>query len=84
MNTKMKAALASYARSFIVASVAVYSTGETSLKAMALAGLVAVVGPAIRAINAKDPAFGFIADTATAELNKLLKADKKKSAKKKA
>jgi hypothetical protein len=84
MNTKMKAALASYARSFIVASVAVYSTGETSLKAMAFAGLAAVVGPAIRAINVKDPAFGFIADAVTAEIDKLLKADKKKSTKKKA
>lgn len=80
----MKAAIASYARSFIVASVAVYGTGETSAKAIILAGLAAIVGPAIRAINVKDPAFGFIANAVTGEIDKLLKADKKKSAKKKA
>lgn len=80
----MKAALASYARSFIVASVAVYGTGETNLKAIAFAGLAAVAGPAIRAINVKDPAFGFVANAVSAEIDKLLKADKKKSAKKKA
>jgi hypothetical protein len=49
-----------------------------------IAALAATAGPAIRAINVKDPAFGFVADAVTAELNKLLKADKKKSAKKKA
>jgi hypothetical protein len=84
MNNKMKAALASYTRSLIVAGVAVYGTGETSVKAILIAALAATAGPAIRAINVKDPAFGFVADAVTAELNKLLKADKKKSAKKKA
>ncbi len=84
MNKKMKSALASYARSFIVAGVAVYGAGETNLKAILIAALAATAGPAIRAINVKDPAFGFIADAVSVELDKLLKADKKKSAKKKA
>lgn len=79
MNAKLKAALESYARSFVVAAIAVYSAGETDLKAIVIAGLAAVAGPAIRAINPKDPAFGFIADAVDVEI----KALAKKSAKKK-
>jgi len=77
MNAKMKAALASYARSFIVASIAVYTAGETDLRAVAIAGIVAVVGPAIRAVNPKDPAFGLIADAVEAEIKALVKKSKK-------
>jgi hypothetical protein len=79
MNAQLKAAVESYARSFVVAAIAVYSAGETDLKAILIAGLAAVVGPAIRAINPKDPSFGFIADAVDTEL----KALAKKSAKKK-
>ena len=84
MNSKIKAAVSSYARSFVVAGIAVYSAGETDAKALLIAALAATAGPAIRAINVQDPAFGFVADSVTVELDKLLKADKKKSAKKKA
>jgi hypothetical protein len=73
MNAKVRAILESYARSFIVAALAVYTTGETSVKAIALAGLVAVAGPAIRAINPKDPAFGLIADAVDVEIKKAVK-----------
>jgi hypothetical protein len=73
MNAKIKLALESYARSFVVAAVAVYSAGETDIKALAIAGLAAIAGPAIRAINPKDPAFGFIADGVDVELKKLVK-----------
>ena len=45
-----------------------------------IAALIAVVGPAIRAINPKDPAFGVMADVVIAELDKLAKAEKKKKA----
>lgn len=79
MNAKLKAALESYARSFVVAAIAVYSAGETDLKAILIAGAAAVAGPAIRAINPKDPAFGLIADAVNVEI----KALAKKSAKKK-
>jgi hypothetical protein len=81
MNAKIKLALESYARSFVVAAVAVYSAGETDLKALAIAGLAAIAGPAIRAINPKDPAFGLIADSVDVELKKLAKksASKKKT-----
>jgi hypothetical protein len=79
MNAKLKAAVESYARSFVVAAIAVYTAGETDLKAIAIAGLAAVAGPAIRAINPKDPAFGLIANAVDTEI----KALAKKSAKKK-
>jgi hypothetical protein len=82
MNTKMKAALASYARSFVVAVSTAYGLGQTDLQDLLIAGLVAVVGPAIRAVNPNDASFGIIADFASKELNKLAKADKRKTKKK--
>jgi hypothetical protein len=84
MNTKLKAAIESYARSFIVAAIAVYSAGETDIKAIAIAGLAAIAGPAIRAINPKDASFGFVADKVDVELAKLAKKSAKKAVKKKA
>jgi hypothetical protein len=73
MNAKLKAAIESYARSFVVAAIAVYSAGETDLKAIAIAGLAAVAGPAIRAINPKDPAFGLVANAVDLEIKALAK-----------
>jgi hypothetical protein len=78
MNTKLKAAIESYARSFVVAAIAVYSAGETDLKAIAIAGLAAIAGPAIRAINPNDPSFGFIANAVDAEIKTLVKKSAKK------
>ena len=83
MNRKMKLALESYARSFAVAALTAYSMGARDLEDLLLAGLIAILGPAIRAVNPKDPAFGMIADTVEVELNKLAKADKRKKAAKK-
>lgn len=80
MNAHIKAAVESYARSFVVAAIAVYSAGETDLKAILIAGLAAVAGPAIRAINPKDPAFGFIADAVDTEIKALAKKSVKKKA----
>ena len=79
MNAQLKAALESYARSFVVAAIAVYSAGETDLKAILIAGLAAVAGPAIRAINPKDPAFGYIANAVDAEIKALAKKSTKKT-----
>ena len=79
MNNEVKAMLASYARSFLAAALALYGTGETGWKALLAAGLSAVVPVAIRAINPKDPAFGKVADIAMAEIDKLAKAGKKKT-----
>jgi hypothetical protein len=78
MNTKLKAAIESYARSFVVAAIAVYSAGETDIKAIAIAGLAAIAGPAIRAINPNDPSFGFIANAVDAEIKTLVKKSAKK------
>jgi len=58
MNDQLKAALASYARSFIVAALTLVLAGTTDLKTIALAGVVAVAGPLLRAINPNDTAFG--------------------------
>ena len=77
MNAKMKAAIESYARSFVVAAIAVYSAGETDIRAIFIAGLAAIAGPAIRAINPKDPAFGFIANAVDVEIKALAKKSKK-------
>ena len=84
MNKKLQTALESYARSFVVAAIAVYSAGETDIQAIAIAGLAAIAGPAIRAINPKDASFGFVADKVDVELAKLAKKSAKKATKKKA
>lgn len=79
----MKSALESYARSFLVAALTAYTMGQRDLKSMLIAGAIAIAGPALRAINPKDPAFGIVADIVETELDKLAKADKKKRAAKK-
>lgn len=80
MNKIMKAVLASYARSFAVAILTAYSMGSTDIKDLLIAGAIAVLGPAIRAVNPNDPAFGVVADTVQKDLDKLAKATKKKKA----
>jgi hypothetical protein len=82
MNTKMKSALASYARSFAVAVLTAYSMGKTDIEDLAVAGLIAILGPAIRALNPKDSAFGMTDNTISVDLDKLAKATKKKTKKK--
>lgn len=74
MNSKVKAALASYGRSFLVAVAVAFSAGKTEPKELLVAGLIAIIGPGLRAINPKDTSFGIIAD----EVTKLLKAQKAK------
>ena len=81
MNPKLQAALASYARSFLASALTAYQLGNKDWKAVLAAGLAAVVPVALRALNKKDPAFGLLADAADAEIDKLVKADKKKSKK---
>jgi len=83
MNAKIKAILESYVRAFVVALGVAYSDGFTGAEELLIAGVIAIAGPAIRAINPKDPAFGVVADVVTAELDKLAKASKKPAAKKK-
>lgn len=49
---------ASWARSFLAASMAVYLSGNTDPKALAGAGLAAVLPVILRWLNPKDAAFG--------------------------
>jgi len=80
MNTEQtKALLASYGRSFLIAVAATYAVpnSDMDLKGLLVAGLIAVAGPAIRAVNSKDPAFGLVADIVDSELKKLAKPAKK-------
>ena len=66
MNHKLKAAIASYGRSFLAAALAAFmATGgdiwaldADTLRALISAGVAAVVPVALRALNDKDPAFG--------------------------
>ena len=80
-NKAIKALVSSYARAFLGAAIAAYSAGLRDWKALGLAGLVAIIAPAIRAINPKDPMFGLVADEAQkavqAEEDKVIKLAKK-------
>lgn len=78
MNQKLKSAVESYARSFLIAAIVAYQDGFKGTEDLLIAGAVAVLGPAIRAINPKDPAFGMVADVVEVELDKMAKASKKK------
>jgi hypothetical protein len=82
LNKKYKAMLASYARSFGAAVIAVSATGNNDVKSVIIAALSATLPVAIRAINPKDPAFGIAAKVATDALAKLADAPAKKTAKK--
>jgi hypothetical protein len=54
----IKALAASWARSFMAASIAVYMAGVTDPKAIATAGLAAILPVVLRYLNPKDSAFG--------------------------
>lgn len=56
--TNAKAMLASWARSFLAAAIAVYLAGVTDPKAIASAGVAAVLPVILRWLNPKDSAFG--------------------------
>ena len=53
-----KAIAASWARSFLAASLAVFMAGETDLKTIGMAGLAAVLPVILRFLNPNDTAFG--------------------------
>ena len=84
LTPAVKAMLASWARSFIAAVLALYTAGQTDPAVLLNAGIAAVVPVIIRYFNKKDPAFGLISkkvlETASAEVAK--KTTKKAAAKK--
>lgn len=55
---QIKALVASWARSFLAASIAVYLAGVTDPKAIAGAGAAAVLPVILRWLNPGDSAFG--------------------------
>jgi len=83
MNNKTKEVLTSYLRHFIAVGFAMLAGGVTDWKALLIATLTATIGPAIRAVDPSDPAFGVVADKVDVELDKLAKKTTKKAAPKK-
>jgi hypothetical protein len=83
MEQKHLDMLKSAIRHFAITAAALYAAGVKDLSVLAFATAAAVVGPAIRGIDKKDPGFGLVADLVTAEIDKLAKASKKPAAKKK-
>ena len=84
MRPDVKHALASYARSFIVAVATMIAAGQDDYQKIVLLALsTAVIGPAIRAVNPNDPAFGRCALLVEQEIEKVATRSKKKVAKKK-
>ena len=58
LNENNKKMLASWVRSFIGASLAVYMTGNNDPKAIATAGVAALAPVIMRWLNPNDSAFG--------------------------
>ena len=56
--SKALAILASYGRSFMAAALALYMTGNTNPKDLAMAGVAAVAPVLLRALNKNEKAFG--------------------------
>jgi hypothetical protein len=78
ITPEMKAMFASWGRSFIAASLALYSTGETDPVLLIHAGLAAVVPVVVRFLNKKDPAFGRVAELISYEAFKKSESKKRK------
>jgi hypothetical protein len=87
LKKTQKAMLESYARAFAVAAATYVANadGGVTLQGLLIAGVIAVAGPALRAVNPKDPAFGLVAKVVETELKKLSEkaAPKKKAPAKK-
>ena len=77
MTEKHLDILKSAVRHFAVTAIALYAGGVTDIKALALATIAAVVGPAIRGIDKTDPAFGLVADIVDAKIEKIAKKSTK-------
>lgn len=58
MKPKDKAMIASYARSFAGAVIALYMSGITDPRLLVNAGIAAIVPPLLRWLNPKDKSFG--------------------------
>jgi hypothetical protein len=59
MQEKILAALASYGRHFLGATIALYMTGNTDPGDLIKGGIAAVLPVILKALNSNEPAFGF-------------------------
>ena len=57
-KNKLKAVAATYLRAGIAAIIALYLAGVTDPKALATAGLAAIAGPLLKALDPKAAEFG--------------------------
>jgi len=81
MDTKMKAMLASYARSVLAGAAALYMAGVTDPADLAYALVAAIAPVALRALNPNDPSFGRVPSVEEVEVAvKSAKAPVKKAA----
>ncbi len=55
---KLKAIATSYVRAAVAAVIALYLAGTTDLKTLALAGVAAVAGPVLKALDPSATEFG--------------------------
>jgi uncharacterized membrane protein YgaE (UPF0421/DUF939 family) len=58
INAKMKAILATYLRAGVASVIALYLAGVTDPKALASAGIAAIAGPLLKALDPKATEFG--------------------------
>lgn len=58
MDKKLKAMLATYLRAGIASVIALWLAGVTEPKALATAGLAAIAGPLLKALDPKAAEFG--------------------------
>ena len=58
INAKMKAMLATYLRAGVASVIALYLAGVTDPQALATAGIAAIAGPLLKALNPKNTEFG--------------------------
>jgi len=59
MQEKILAALASYGRHFLGASIALYMTGNTNPRDLLMGGIAACAPVLLKALNPNETAFGF-------------------------
>ena len=57
-TTKLKAIAVTYIRAAVASVIALYLAGTTDLKTLALAGVAAVAGPVLKALDPSATEFG--------------------------
>jgi hypothetical protein len=58
MNAQIKSMLATYLRAGVASVIALYLAGVTDPKALATAGIAAIAGPLLKALDPKATEFG--------------------------